>query len=160
MPGEKSVSYATEGVQRSWQQRSSRKENAKASENTAAAGRRGACQGNRAVPLAHDRDVVNKTDNKDSGNGGENSDVEIINNHGSANGCNSNNSTTDDPKELEEVAAGVADTTDGTTHRYDEQGVATKEDELSKIAGAAMRKARQILAQNGNMPIYRVAIAT
>ena len=126
MPGEKSVSYATEGVQRSWQQRSNRKENAKASVNTAAAGRRGASQRNRALPLAHDRDVVNKTGNKDSGNGGENSDGEITSNHGSANGCNSSKSTAGDPKELEEVAAGVADATEAATHRYDEQGVTTK----------------------------------
>ena len=76
--------------------------------------------------MAHDRDVVHKTDNKDSGNGGENNDGEIANNHGSANGCNSNKSTTDDPKELEEVAARVADTTETATHRYDEQGVTTK----------------------------------
>ena len=128
MPGEKSVSYATEGVQRSWKQRGSRKENAKASVNTAAAGRHGAGQGDRALPLAHDRDVVNKTDNKGSGNGGGNSDGEITSHHGSANGCNSSKSTVDDPKELEKVAAGVADTTEAATHRYDEQGATTKDD--------------------------------
>ncbi len=126
MPGEKSASYATEGVQRSWQQGNNREDTAKASVNAAAAGRRGASQGDRALPLAHDRDVVNNTDNKDSGNEGENSDGAITNNHGSANECNSNKSITDDPNELEEVAARVADTTEAATHRYDEQGVTTK----------------------------------
>ena len=92
----------------------------------AATGRHGAGQGDRALLLAHDRDVVHKTDNKDSGHGGENSDGEITNNHRSTNGCNSNKSATEDPKELEEVAARVADTTETATHRYDEQGVTTK----------------------------------